>query len=227
MRKIPKTLKKVLLFVGIFAVLFLGVKAYSKYTALIRNPADFFESVTDVRVAIKKKFHLDNLWKERDRNNFRYCYGMKINGIWYNVPTEFFDLHNIEDPWNKHEVEFLDHVVQIGDYVVIAIADKIDKFDMPISDTLHTVPERPLEPYMEKIWEDSLSFYQYTTGRFYEGASWRAVSPPTNFVYFILPVDAITADYELTYTKLVEQDDGSSAPETFVLTGTEIAEILK
>lgn len=225
MRKWPKALMKTLLIVGILAVLFLAMWACSKYTALIRNPADFFESVTDVRVKIKEDGQT-KYFKSKNIQNLRYCYGMKIGGLWFDVPSEFFDLHKIEDPRDKHKVVFADHVVQIGDFVVIAIKDNSEHYDMVASDTLHTAPLRPLESYADKMQGDSL--FQYTDRRFYESRpNWHAESPPVYFVYFIIPADALTEDYELTYSRLIKQEDGSYVPEIFVLTGLQITEILK
>lgn len=237
MNRMRKTTKFVIYGI-VVAVLALAFFAFAQYTSIVRDPDTFFADSSEIRVTAKI-VSIPSSFKNMDAysggKGVRLYYGGKVNGLWVDLPAEFFELHVIDELHKKAEgIErvFYSHVTQIGDTVVIALAGSSGDSCIVVEDTLGTKPLKPFEQYQPTHSNnDELEKSKYVAvarRKFFQTSDGGTAvgTPVPDFTYVILPIEAITEDYTLSYTTTWYLTDDPEKMKTYSLTGTEILEII-
>ena len=169
------------------------------------------DAIESIRVTVKRhEFAAESILWERygeklaEMTIYQVYYDFKVGGVWYSYPAEYYDLKGIQDELYDSPTASTNHVVQIGDFVLICIEDNSPAYNFVIRDTLGTEAFYPL-------LEDEVALTpenKYSKGMYYENPEAVLVEaedsgeihyPMKSRGYLIVPVHSIGLDYRITY----------------------------
>ncbi len=176
---------------------------------------DFSGGVSDVRVTLRTRdVDLERLGTDfaiEDAEILQIYYGYLSNGKWVDIPAENYDLHSF-DPKRDSSIEAAqeDHIVRIGDYILLAFVSNIFFDGKPpfvtMEDTLGT-KENTINPYQqESDYERCGWLYEnmsdYGTSKFFPEIIFKFAE----WHYLILDSKKLTEDYSITVSLYSDAD---------------------
>lgn len=168
--------------------------------------------VTDIRVtATDIKLDADSaaiaLWGDwvLEKELTQVWYGYKIDGVWYDFPSEYYDLRCLTDSRKTgFDATFMEHAVLIGDYVLISVKDRSSNHSLEVEDTVGTEAFYPFVEHSD-FFNDEV---EYHIGHYYEDpelilkgeeVSGTVTFPFVSRGYLIVHLSEIDSEYQVTY----------------------------
>lgn len=173
----------------------------------------FTGNISDVRITVKpRSFYLPDSYPSASHFNSReflqIYYGYCLDGVWYDIPCENYELIGIFDNQNCSGFDAAggSHVVKIGDYLLICVkmgASLNDEAHCQITDTLGSAVTEPFTDYYTvSAFFDSDPGYGYFKEAYdsFMGDQEQNYAAQDNFgkyYYVVLDYDKLPGDYEL------------------------------
>lgn len=185
---------------------------------------DFSGTVTDVRItAVERETNASSLLPGEKESPFygttcvQIYYGYQMDGEWFDMPCENYDLRAIRKNASGYEAANREHILRIGPYLLISVGANAETgpVSVELSDTLGTQSFTMFEEYFTRLSHGpqegsySLLIEDYRSFDDPEHIEATVVCDFDLYAYMLLEFDSITEDYVLS----VKQECGAEIQE--------------